>query len=152
MPYMNTKNTLIIVGVGILLLIFLAHSGKKTGDQKMVNEELGQTATSTEIQKVPAVSVKKTPTALKTLAPVTITIFQYAVPPITRIKKGTTVTWVNKDQGRHQIMSDDPAAPVFDSGLLNQNGSFSYTFTKTGSFAYHCSIHQEMRGTIVVTE
>jgi plastocyanin len=31
------------------------------------------------------------------------------------------------------------------------NATFSFTFPKAGSFAYHCRIHPSMKGTVVVS-
>lgn len=61
----------------------------------------------------------------------------------------STVTWINKDAIGHTVTSD---TGLFDSGTLNTNGSFSYTFTTLGTFSYHCSIHPSMTATVTVTQ
>jgi plastocyanin len=38
----------------------------------------------------------------------------------------------------------------FGSGALAQGASFSFTFARPGTYAYHCSIHPSMHGSVVV--
>jgi plastocyanin len=64
-----------------------------------------------------------------------------------QIKVGTAVTWVNNDTVPHTVTSD---TKVFDSGPIQPGGNFTYTFTQTGSFTYHCDIHKSMTATITV--
>ncbi len=60
------------------------------------------------------------------------------------------VKWTNKDPGPHTVTSD-PAAPVsFGSGNLDSGGTYSFTFTQGGTYAYHCDYHATMHGTVIV--
>lgn len=68
-------------------------------------------------------------------------------PSTLTITTGTTVTWTNKDAATHTVTSD---TPLFDSGNVAANGTYSYTFNNAGTFAYHCNIHPTMKATIVV--
>jgi plastocyanin len=68
-------------------------------------------------------------------------------PNVLQIKVGTTVTWVNNDTVQHTITSD---TKLFDSGPIDPGAKFTYTFTQTGSFAFHCNIHNTMTGSITV--
>jgi Copper binding proteins, plastocyanin/azurin family len=70
------------------------------------------------------------------------------VPASLKIAVGTTVTWTNQDSTAHTVTSDTGAWP--DSGQLATGKSFSFTFNKAGTFAYHCAIHRSMTATIVV--
>jgi plastocyanin len=81
----------------------------------------------------------------------TVNIKDFAFNPNTlMVKTGTTVTWVNLDMAPHTIASD-PGSPVaFSSGSLSTGASYQFTFSQPGTFAYHCSIHPKMTGTIVV--
>jgi plastocyanin len=46
------------------------------------------------------------------------------------------------------VSTDDPRA--FRSKVLDTDEKFSYTFTKAGTFAYFCSVHPKMTGTVLV--
>jgi predicted lipoprotein with Yx(FWY)xxD motif len=61
---------------------------------------------------------------------------------------GTTVVWTNEDDMAHTVTATNGA---FDSGDLDKGGTFSFTFTKAGTFDYICSIHPSMKGRITVT-
>lgn len=75
------------------------------------------------------------------------------VPANITVTAGTTVTWTNKDSFGHTVTSGTPEAPdgKFDSGIINQNGTFSYKFDTKGTYNYYCKPHQQvMRGTVTV--
>jgi plastocyanin len=61
---------------------------------------------------------------------------------------GDTVTWTNKDTANHQVLADQGAFPT--SPVLQPNQTYSYTFTKSGSFGYRDALNTNRRGTIVV--
>src|SRR6267378_3425875 len=63
------------------------------------------------------------------------------------VSVGTTVTWTNRDDIPHTVVSTDK---VFKSKVLDTDEKFSYTFTQAGSFPYFCSIHPKMTGKVVV--
>ena len=65
---------------------------------------------------------------------------------------GTTVQWRNDGALPHTITSDVGAARTFDSGIIRTGGTYSLTFDAPGSFAYHCDVHPEMTGAVVVEE
>ena len=62
------------------------------------------------------------------------------------VKKGDTVTWVNKDPFPHTVT----AAGKFDSKSIAANGKWTYRATKAGEFAYICTLHPNMTGTLKV--
>ena len=62
------------------------------------------------------------------------------------VKAGTTVTWKNRDDIPHTIVS----AGKFRSKTLDTDDGFSFTFTATGDYKYFCSLHPHMTGTIKV--
>ncbi len=63
------------------------------------------------------------------------------------VKTGDTVTWINNDDIPHTVTSKTLA---FRSKALDSDDTFSFTFTTPGSYAYFCSLHPHMTGTIVV--
>ena len=66
-------------------------------------------------------------------------------PSDVAVAKGATVTWTNKDSMGHTVTSGS-----FDSGTIQNGGSYSFTFTQAGTYDYHCSIHPSMTGKIIV--
>lgn len=80
-----------------------------------------------------------------------VEINNFAFSPATiTVKVGTKVTWTNKDSVGHNVVETDGAdGPKSDT--LAKGESYSFTYTKTGSFAYECSIHPSMQGKVVVT-
>ncbi len=68
-------------------------------------------------------------------------------PATLTVAAGTTVTWTNRDDIPHTVVSDDK---VFKSKVLDTDEKFSYTFTKQGTYPYFCSIHPKMTGKVVV--
>lgn len=68
-------------------------------------------------------------------------------PSSVRVKVGDSVTWTNGDDRDHNISAADK---TFDSGNLKQSASYTYRFTKAGSFDYTCSYHPRMRGSVQV--
>ncbi|HLG72390.1 MAG TPA: cupredoxin family copper-binding protein [Chloroflexota bacterium] len=77
---------------------------------------------------------------------VTIADFQFT-PATMQVAQGTTVTWTNNGPSNHTATSDTGA---WDSGVLAPGKSFSFKFNTPGTFAFHCSIHPNMKGTITV--
>jgi plastocyanin len=68
-------------------------------------------------------------------------------PATLTVAVGTTVTWTNRDDIPHTIVSTDK---VFKSKVLDTDEKFSFTFAKAGTYPYFCSIHPKMTGSVVV--
>ncbi len=102
----------------------------------------------------PTPTPSPTPAATPASAANRADIQNFAFNPQTiTVPVGTTVTWTNLDGAAHTVSSTSaPEGKGFDSGLLNQEGSFPLTFTVPGTYEYQCNIHPFMKGTIVVTE
>ena len=70
----------------------------------------------------------------------------YTPSPIT-VTAGATVAWTNTDSVPHTSTADGGA---WNSGSIAPGRIFTRTFTSTGSFTYHCTIHPGMVGTVTV--
>jgi plastocyanin len=68
-------------------------------------------------------------------------------PATVTVPVGTTVTWTNRDDIPHTVVSDDK---VFKSKVLDTDEKFSFTFAKPGTYSYFCSVHPKMTGKVVV--
>ncbi len=84
-------------------------------------------------------------------ADVAVTINGFAFMPASiTVPVGTRVVWTNQQpQVPHTVTSD--TAGIFDSGTVQTGATFAFTFNQVGTFAYHCNIHPNMHGTVVVT-
>ncbi len=67
-------------------------------------------------------------------------------PKVLRIEQGTRVRWINRGSNPHTTTSD---TGLWDADLA-PGQSFSRVFRKRGRFPYHCEVHPEMTGRIVV--
>jgi plastocyanin len=68
-------------------------------------------------------------------------------PTTVTVPAGTTVTWTNSHDIPHTVVSDDK---IFKSKVLDTDETFSYTFTKPGTYPYFCSIHPKMAAKVIV--
>jgi len=81
----------------------------------------------------------------------TVVIKNFAFDPSSlTVKSGAVVKWTNQDGASHTIVSDTGSPVAFSSDSLASGASYSFTFTQPGTYTYHCSIHQPMKGTIIV--
>jgi YVTN family beta-propeller protein len=79
---------------------------------------------------------------------VAVSIAKFAFEPASiTISAGQSITWTNAEPVAHTTTSDDK---VWDSGSLSPNGTFTKTFSQPGTYAYHCTIHPFIRGTVIV--
>ena len=67
--------------------------------------------------------------------------------PTLTVPVGTTVTWLNRDEDVHTIVSTTLA---FKSAGLDTDEAYSYKFTKPGVYEYFCTLHPLMTGKVIV--
>ena len=103
-------------------------------------------ATALAVAMVAVATVFPAVSAQAANAEVQIDQFTFA-PPRLSVKAGTTVTWINDDDIPHTVAS---SSKLFKSKALDTNDKFSFTFTTPGTYAYFCSVHPHMTGTVVV--
>ncbi len=72
--------------------------------------------------------------------------FSYQPARLT-IRPGTTVVWNNRGQVAHTVTAEDRS---FDTGEIDSGQTGSLTFSRPGTYRYHCTPHPFMKGEIVV--
>jgi len=78
-----------------------------------------------------------------------IEIKDFAFNPQTiTIKAGEKVTWINRDEEPHTIVSVEKQFKK--SSALDTDQEFTITAGPPGTYTYYCSVHPKMTGTIVV--
>jgi plastocyanin len=75
-----------------------------------------------------------------------ITKHAFSLPTVT-VQAGATVTWVNHDDDAHTVVS---TTALFRSPGLDTDDSFSFRFTKPGTYQYFCTLHPLMVGKVIV--
>lgn len=109
-------------------------------------EDIGQANTTAEIG--PANTTAYMGGASVNSTTVIIDSFAY-YPPVLTVPRGTTVTWINKYAVPHRVSSDG-ASPNFSSPSLGTGAFFTFTFSESGNYTYHCDAHPTMKGKIAV--
>jgi plastocyanin len=78
----------------------------------------------------------------------------YYLPVKLTVKKGTKVrwTWLDGNQDTHDVRlkSGPKGVKKFKSGLAASDYSYSKKLTVPGTYKIYCSLHKEMKETIVV--
>jgi plastocyanin len=69
------------------------------------------------------------------------------IPQVLTVRVGAKVTWVNRDDVPHTVVSTDKR---IKSGVLDTDEVFSYTFGVAGTNDYFCSVHPHMTGEVIV--
>jgi plastocyanin len=77
-----------------------------------------------------------------------VSIVDYSFKPATiTIHVGDSITWTNNGKQPHTATANNGS---FDTGTIQPGHSASHTFSQAGTFAYICTIHPFMHGTVVV--
>ena len=71
-------------------------------------------------------------------------------PNAVSVATGQTVTWTNGGVVAHTVTADDGSS--FDSGSMAPGATFTFTPSAAGTFAYHCTFHPWMKGTLTVSQ
>jgi len=69
-------------------------------------------------------------------------------PPTITVKSGETITWINRDEEPHTIVSVEKQFKK--SPALDTDQQYTVTAGAPGTYSYFCSVHPKMTGTIVV--
>ncbi len=100
----------------------------------------------------PAGGAKPAAPAVEEAITVDIASFKFKPDPI-RVKKGGTVTFVNKDKAPHTAQTElNPKTAQFDTDRLEMGQKKAVKLEDAGSFEYFCAYHRFMEGTVEVVE
>ena len=81
-------------------------------------------------------------------SPAEVKIDNFTFEPSTlTVKAGTTITWTNRDDIPHTVVSADF---LFRSKALDTDDKFTFKLEKPGTYSYFCSIHPKMTGKVIV--
>jgi plastocyanin len=153
----------IITLSAIALLVFAAIAAA----QSVLDGTVGTNQGATQPAAVPAETTApaQTTTPAETIAPaqtttpagttapapsgtVTVDIRDHAFNPAQlNVAPGTTVTFVNNDTEPHTATADNG---LFDTGVLEPGYSFDVFLDGSGTVTYHCELHPDMQGSILV--
>jgi plastocyanin len=136
--------TLVIGGV---LASIVSVAGLSAG----ASESSDTLASSAAITQAKAASATTTTAKATAAATKEVMIENYKFSPAAlTVSVGDTVKWTNMDTAPHTVTVT--SGPVkFNSGNLAKGQSFSYTFTKAGTYAYYCAVHPDMTAKVTVT-
>lgn len=73
-------------------------------------------------------------------------------PDAVTVRVGESVTWSFEDNDLPHNVTADKSAPVTFRSPIRTTGTFTETFTEPGTYAYTCTLHPDMTGTVFVTE
>jgi len=132
----------------------------REGFMKIDRRAFGQILAVLGLSTVPAVAQAKTVEVSMRQAPKS-----RFVPEVVNIAVGDTVKWTNPAFVTHSVTfdpsmaatKDNVALPAgvtaFDSGNLEEDQSYSHTFTVKGTYKYICKYHEAMGmvGTVIVS-
>jgi len=65
-------------------------------------------------------------------------------PPDAELVAGDTMTWRWEGDSDHNVVGDGFESPV------QRSGTFEHRFTEPGTYAYRCTLHGGMQGTVTV--
>lgn len=125
-----------------------AVSGTEHSGQHSEHSAAAATPPNGTSQQQTAIRNNSGPSGAPVIVDVNIQGFAFS-PKVLTVTVGTTVRWTNKDTAPHTASSTSPAG-IFNSGTLNNNQSFEFTFTQPGTYNYKCNFHGSMTATIVV--
>lgn len=147
------KKLLVILALLVLLVACARpeHAKNEVEHTEDVQEQASvdlpvEEKTGADVPEVEAESAE--PSAGPQTVKVDIVGFKY-VPESVNVKVGDTVTWTQVDKVKHTV-TIVTGPENFDSGLLSAGQTFSYTFTKPGTYSYKCTPHPNMRGEVIV--
>ena len=142
------QNKGLLIGAVVVLIAIAGAAALVTGSKDDTANETGTSQTTTNNSQSSDSSESGTSEVAATTA-VTIENLTYS-PATIRVKVGDTVTWTNQDSTQHNVVADDPSSDAPDGPLLSKGETYKFTFTKAGTYNYHCTPHPQMQATVIV--
>jgi amicyanin len=140
-----------VIAIGVCAVALTACGGRSGASTSAGSDQPRIAATSggpttTMDMPMPTSTAPSEPAAATNA--VSITNFAFSPAAIT-VKVGTAVTWTNQDEEPHTVFSD--AGGMKSPVLASNQNTFTFTFTKPGTYSYNCTIHPFMHGNVTVT-
>ncbi|GAA1716190.1 cupredoxin family copper-binding protein [Fodinicola feengrottensis] len=152
--HVRRKWPALVAGVGVLVAMLSLASMQAQAD--IAPMPTGLAAQNAGLAPVPAVAPAANTVAGDQAQPYaaashSVMIMNYAFSPASlTVAVGDTVTWTNEDTAPHTVtVSSGPV--MFASSNLQKGQSFTYTFSKPGTYAYYCAVHPDMKASVTVT-
>src|SRR5262245_26017795 len=148
-PVLSIWLAVAVLALGAIVLGsggYIAYAGGRIRHREFRNESPPK-----GMREGPAAAVAPAAQPAGSVAPaavkVTIKSLKYSLNT-TQIQAGETVEWVNDDLTPHTVTSD--GGGELNSGSIDVGTTWRHTFTQPGTFAYFCTFHREMKGTVIV--
>jgi amicyanin len=133
----------VLVAVAAIVAAIVGNNNKNNGSS---NPYGSSTSTSSNNSSSNNSSSSNTPAETNT---VKISDMSFS-PASIKVKVGQTVTWTNEDSIAHTVTADTASSDAPASDLLSHGQTYSFTFNKAGTYAYHCQVHPNMKATVIV--
>ncbi len=140
---MNKWMVTLVACLAVGLIVAGCGSSSKKSSSSTTTTSSGGSSSKTNTSTQPATPSGGTAAG----AQVSLQNIQFSPAALT-VNKGATVTWTNKDSVGHDVTSSSFKSG--GAGGLQQGATFKHTFKKAGTFAYVCTVHPGMKGTITV--
>lgn len=142
---MNRKFSAALVGTAALVALTGCSSSNQDSSQPPAaspSQSASAPASSSAGSPSPA------PAKSEAAQPAVITIKDFAYSGPSSVAPGSTITVMNEDDVAHTVTADEGSAfdvnvPPGESAMLTAPG-------KAGSYAFHCTYHSNMHGTLAV--
>ena len=148
------KRLMYVIPLSAMTVLVFAAIAVAQSDQEA--QEPSQNTTDVQNSTtVPPKTPAQTTTPTETTTPdpdsiITVDIHDHAFDLAQlNIAPGTIVSFVNKDTEPHTATADNE---LFDTGVLRPGESSWVLFDGSGTVTYHCDLHPDMKGSIVVGE
>jgi len=130
----------VIFIIGIVGFIFTKVTPGSTIQENVVSP----TAVAAPLPTSALPSEEATPSAQRVEVIISNLSFQ---PASITVGRGSIIVWRNQDTVTHTVTAEDGS---FNSGTIVVGDTFEQRFDKVKTYTYSCSIHPEMKGTIIV--